>query len=130
MFARRKQDCDSVEQQSSVQDPGAHSQQEEKMSRDKVKIRLCEINKHVSDGINKDLENQNGAKEFSKSEGEWVDVMHTLQHAISIIEKEIAKNFAFLQKERPKVKSLQRTVLMRRRTTEQITDVSRGNTAS
>ena len=74
------------------------------MSRDKVKIRLCEINKHVSDGINKDRENQNGAKEFSKSEGEWVDVMDTLQHAISIIEKEIAKNFAFLQKERPKVK--------------------------
>ena len=32
-LAQRKQDCDSVEQQSSVQDPGAHSQQEEKMSR-------------------------------------------------------------------------------------------------
>ena len=39
------------------------------------------------------------AKNFSKSEAELADVMDTLQHAISIIEKEIAKNTAFLQKE-------------------------------
>ena len=39
------------------------------------------------------------AKNFSKSEAELVDVMDTLQHAISIIDKEIAKNTAFLQKE-------------------------------
>ena len=36
-------------------------------------------------------------KEFSKSD--VVDVMDTFQHAISIIEKEIAKNPTFLQKE-------------------------------
>ena len=41
----------------------------------------------------------NEAKNFSKFEAELVDVMDTLQHAISIIEKEIAKNAAFLQKE-------------------------------
>ena len=69
-----------------------------------------------------------------------VDVMDTLQHAISIIAKEMAKNPAFLQKgnrhteheqhpgsshhkEDLNVKSLQRTVLMKRRTTKQITDV-------
>ena len=38
-------------------------------------------------------------KDFSKSEAELVDVMDTLQRTISIIEKEIAKNPAFLQKE-------------------------------
>ena len=32
-LARGEQDCDSVGQQSSVQDPGARSQQEDKMSR-------------------------------------------------------------------------------------------------
>ena len=53
-----------------------------KESFDKVKIRLSEINKHVSDGINKDREK--GAKEFSKSEAEWVDAMDTLQHAQSL----------------------------------------------
>ena len=114
----------------------------------KVKIRLSQINKHVSDGINKDRENQKGAKEFSKSEAELVDVIDTSQHAISTIEKEVAKNLAFFaegnrhreheqhqesshQKEDLKVKSLQRTVtMMMKRTTEQITDVSRGNTAA
>ena len=35
------------------------------------------------------------AKNLSKSETEMVDVMDTLQHAISIIEKEIAQNSAF-----------------------------------
>ena len=90
MLARRKpQDCDSVEQQSSVQDPGAHSQPKledvtSKESFDKVKIRLSEINKHVSDGINKDNENQKGRR---RSAAELVDVMDTFQHAISIIEK-------------------------------------------
>ena len=39
------------------------------------------------------------AKNFSKSEAELVDVMDTLQHAISNIDKEIAKNTAFLYKE-------------------------------
>ena len=39
------------------------------------------------------------AKNFSKSEFELVDVMDKLQHAISIIEKEIAKNTAFVPKE-------------------------------
>ena len=36
------------------------------------------------------------AKNFSKSEAELVDVMDTLQHAISIIEKEIAKSLRIL----------------------------------
>ena len=39
------------------------------------------------------------AKDFSKSEAELVDVMDTFQYVISIIEKEIAKNPTFLQKE-------------------------------
>ena len=39
------------------------------------------------------------AKDFSKSEAELVVVMETLQHVISIIEKEMNKNSAFLQKE-------------------------------
>ena len=39
------------------------------------------------------------AKDFSKSEAEMVDVMDTLQHMISIIEKEVAKSLTFLQKE-------------------------------
>ena len=38
------------------------------------------------------------AKDFSKSEAELVDVVDTLQRAISIIQKEMAKNPAFLQK--------------------------------
>ena len=70
-----------------------------KESFDKVKIRLSEINKHVSDGINKDRENPEGAKQFSKFDAELVDVMDTFQHATSIIEKEVAKNLVFLQKE-------------------------------
>ena len=70
------------------------------------------------------------AKNFSKSEAELVDVMDTLQHAISIIEKEIAKNLAFFQKEIDTrstnnatvalINSFQQTVSMMRRTTEQI----------
>ena len=39
------------------------------------------------------------AKDFSKSEAEMVDVMDTFQRAISNVEKEMAKNFTFLQKE-------------------------------
>ena len=39
------------------------------------------------------------AKNFSKSEDEMVDVMDTLQRAISIIKKETPKNPTFLQKE-------------------------------
>ena len=41
----------------------------------------------------------NEAKDFSKSEAELVDVMDTLQHAISVIEKEVAKNLVFLHME-------------------------------
>ena len=40
------------------------------------------------------------AKEFSKSEAELLDVKDTFQYEISITEKEIAKNLAFLQKEK------------------------------
>ena len=39
------------------------------------------------------------AKDFSKSEAEMVDVVDTLQRAISIIQKEMTKNPAFLRKE-------------------------------
>ena len=82
-----------------------------KESFNKVKVRLGEINKHVSDGINKlpienkfDLTSQkvqpkDEAKDFSKSEAKLVGVMDTLQHAVSIIEKEMVKNLAFLEKE-------------------------------
>ena len=78
------------------------------------------------------------AKDFSKSEAEMVDVMDTLQRAISNVEKDMTKNLTFLQKEidtrntinatEALINSFQRTVL--KRTTEQITDVSRGNTAA
>ena len=87
------------------------------------------------------------AKNFSKPEAEMVDFMDTLQRMISIIEKEIAKNLTFLQKEIDtrntnsatvalitkedlNVNSFQLTVSMLRRTTEQINDVSCGNTAA
>ena len=72
------------------------------------------------------------AKDFRKSEAELVDVMDTFQHVISIIEKEMAKNLTFLQKEIDTrntdnamvslISSLQRTVSMMGRTTEQIND--------
>ena len=75
------------------------------------------------------------AKDFSKSEAEMVDVMDTLQRAISNVEKEMAKNLTFLQKEIDTrntnnatvalINSFQRTVL-----NMQINDVSRGNTAA
>ena len=68
-----------------------------------------------------------GRKDYSKSEAEWVDVMDTLQHAMSIIEKEIAKNLAFLQKE---IDTRNTNIAMVALITEQITDVSRGNTAA
>ena len=93
-----------------------------KESFNKVKIRLSDINKHVSDGINKDRENQKqGAKEFSKAEAEFVDVMDTFQHAISITEKEIAKNLAFLQKEiDTRNTNSMRTALIRGKTSRSI----------
>ena len=70
---------------------------------------MGEINKHVSDGVSKlPVENKcdlkpktvktKDAKEFSKSEAERVDVMDTLQRAISRIEKEMVKNPTFVQK--------------------------------
>ena len=103
-----------------------------------------EINKHVSDDVRAEnkpkIAKTKEAKDFSKSEAELVDVMDTLQHSISIIEKEIAKNPAFLQKEIDTrntnnarvalINSLQQTGSMMRHTTEQITDVSCGNTAA
>ena len=94
-----------------------------------------EITKHVSTVSTKTVKVKE-AKVFSKSEAEMVDVMDTLQRAISNVEK-VPKNLTFLQKEIDTrntnnatvalIKSFQRTVLQR--TTEQITDVSRGNTA-
>ena len=53
-----QQDWDSVEQQLSVQDPGAHAltvvyDVTSKESFNKEKVRFGEINKQVSDGINK-----------------------------------------------------------------------------
>ena len=51
------------------------------------------INKHISNSVN-----TKEAEDFSKSEAELVDVMDTLKHAISIIEKEMAKNTTFSQK--------------------------------
>ena len=76
-LARRKPpDCDSVERQSSAQDPGAHSQPKledvtSKESFDKVKIRLNEINKHVSDGINQDHENQKVRRSSASPKLSW-----------------------------------------------------------
>ena len=62
-----------------------------------------EINKHVSDGFRAENKPKTAktkeAKDFRKSEAELVDVMDTFQRVISIIEKEMAKNFTFLQKE-------------------------------
>ena len=64
--------------------------------------------------------------------------MDTLQRAISNVDKEMAKNLTFLKKEIDTrstnnttvahINSFQRTVL--KRTTEQITNVSRRNTAA
>ena len=105
-----------------------------------------ETNKHVSDGVNEHpVENKCDlrpmpvktmeAKDFSKSEAEMVDVKDTLQHVISNVELEIAKNPAFLQKEIDEQRhggahqQLSAKSVMRR-TTEQITDVSCGNTAA
>ena len=78
------------------------------------------------------------AKDFSKSEAEMVDVMDTLKRATSNVEKEMAKNLTSVQKEIDTrntnnatvalINTFQRTVL--KSTTEQITDVSRGNTTA
>ena len=92
------------EQQLSAQDPGAFSQPKlqdvtSKESFDKVKIRFSEINKHVSDGTKKGRENQKGRRSLASPKLELVDVMDTFQHAISIVEKETAKNLACLLKE-------------------------------
>ena len=109
-----------------------------------------EINKHVSDDVsaeNKPKTANKEAKDFNKSEVELVDVMDTFQHGISIIEKEMAKNPIFMQKGIDtrntnnatvalitkvdlNVNGFQQTVSMMRCTTEQITDVSRRNTAA
>ena len=110
-----------------------------------------EINKHVSDDVRAENKPKTAkikeAKDCNKSEAELVDVMDTFQHGISIIEKEMAKKPKFMQKgidtrntnnatvapitkEDLNVNGFQQTVSMMRRTTEQITDVSRGNTAA
>ena len=90
--ARGKQpDCCSVEQQSSVQDPGAQAQSKQKHTRDQPVYLRQEINK------SKTVKTKE-AKDLSKSKTEMVDVMDTLKHVISIIEKEMAKNPTFLQK--------------------------------
>ena len=73
-FGTKRATCDSVEQHSSVQDPGAHVQLKQK--------RTHEINKHVPNGLYKHpVENKCdfGAKDFSKSKAELVDVKDTLQ---------------------------------------------------
>ena len=55
-----------------------------------------EINKHVSDGFRAENKPKTSkteeTKDFSKSESEMVDVMDTVQHTISTVEKEIANN--------------------------------------
>eukprot|EP00450_Noctiluca_scintillans_P037561 CAMPEP_0194549592 /NCGR_PEP_ID=MMETSP0253-20130528/95285_1 /TAXON_ID=2966 /ORGANISM="Noctiluca scintillans" /LENGTH=308 /DNA_ID=CAMNT_0039397023 /DNA_START=76 /DNA_END=1000 /DNA_ORIENTATION=- len=50
------------------------------------------------------------AKDFGESEAELVDVVDTLQRAISIIQKEMAKNPAFLQELVDVVDTLQRAI--------------------
>ena len=61
-----------------------------------------EINKKVSDDVRAENKPKTAktkaAKDFNKSEADMIDVMDTLQRVISIIEKEIAKNPAFMQK--------------------------------
>ena len=64
--------------------------------------RTQEINKPVSDGVYKHpVENTCDfeAKDFSKSEAELVDVKDTTSDVISNVDKEMAKNLTFLQKE-------------------------------
>ena len=67
-----QQDWDSVEQHSSVQDPGAQAQSKQKRTRDQQRPQKPKKRKTSANPI--------------------------LQHAISIIEKEIVKNLTFLQK--------------------------------
>ena len=102
-----------------------------------------EINKHVSYGVYKHpVENKCDfeAKDFSKSEAELGRCQGHTSDVISNVEKEMAKNPTFLQREIDTrnsnnamvalINSFQQTVSMVRRTTEQITDVSCGNTAA
>ena len=78
-----QQDCDRVEQHSSVRDPGAQAQSKQKCTGDQQSMSPTVSTKTVK---------TKEAKDFSKSETEMLDVMDTLQHAISIIEKELAKS--------------------------------------
>ena len=78
------QDWDSIEQQLSVQDPGTHAQPKQNRTRDQQA---------------KDCENQRSERHQQMRSCGMVHVMDTLQHAISIIEKEVAKNLTFLKKE-------------------------------
>ena len=101
-----------------------------------------EINKYVSDGVRAENKpktaNTKEAKDFSKSEAELVDDTDTLQHGISNIENEMAKNPTFLQKgidTRNTSNAMVALITMKtsmtmKRITEQITNVSRGNTAA
>ena len=116
---KEQPDCDSVEQHLSVQDPGAHGQPKQKRTRDQPAYLRQEVNKPKTVKTKE-------AKSFSKSETEMVDAMDTLQHAVSVIESEIAKKTAFLQKEIDTrntnnatvalIDSLQQRVSMMRRT--------------
>ena len=114
-----------------------------------------EIKKHVSDGVNKhpvdnkcDLKPKPAktkeAKNFSKSEAEMVDApAHDFNHREGDSQEPyiLAERDRYTEheqshgtahhKEHLNVNSLQQTLLMMmRRTIEQITDVSRGNTAA
>ena len=138
-LARGKQpDCDNVEHHSPVQDPDAHAQPKQKRTRDhQACLRRCRQKPRKP----------KEAKNFIKSEAKMVDVMDTLQRTISTIEKEIGQEPYILaegdrhteheqrhgtahHEEDLNVNRLQQTVSMMRRTTEQITDVSCGNTAA
>ena len=96
----------------------------------------------------KTLKTENmGRRSSANSKLGGVDVMDALQHAISIIEKEMAKKTCFLaeghrhtqhdqhhgsthHKESLIATSLQHTVSIRKRVTEHVTDVTRGNTTA
>ena len=76
---------------SSAQDPGAQAQSKQKRTGDQ---QVCLVRAENKPKSAKTKE----AKDFSKSEAELVDVTDTLQHGMSNIEKEVAKNSTFLQK--------------------------------
>ena len=129
----KQQDCDL-----SVQDPSAQAQSKQTAQ---------EINKHVSHGYNKDSENQrserlqqirNGdggchghtsARDFNHREGDKQE-LYLLAEGIRYTEHEL-RNGSSHHDVDLNVNSLKQTVsMMMKRFTEQITDVSCGNTAA